>query len=372
MPLPFERFKLRPHRPHRLAAFVLCCVVFTALSARAQNSPSPSTPSWCGEYRAAFAHLERVPSPDPWFEVYKVAPDTFAIYEARQSEEAISYLILGADRAAMFDTGLGIGNIRKVAESLTHLPITVVNSHTHNDHVGGNWQFGSIDGMDTAFTRASAKGSTADAQAELAPGNICGSLPPGFDVKNYSTRAWRITRRIHDGDKIALGGRTLEVIATPGHTPDSICLLDSANGLLFTGDTFYPGTIWLYRPETDLNAYAHSIQRLAALAPHLRMLFCAHNSPVANPAVLPQLVTAFAQVRAGKIPSTPAGPGKVIYRVGRISFLMAPASVTAPHASDFGINLRAGLIGIEVAQALSLCAVDFVGALRPGSPNADL
>jgi len=302
------------------AMLALIALAVAPLCAHAQSSTAQ--PAWCGENRAAFAHLKRVPSSDPWFEVYKVAPNTFAIYEPRQSEEVISYLIVGANRAAMFDTGMGISDIHKVATALTHLPITVLNSHTHNDHVGGNWQFDSIDGMDTAFTRANAKGSTADAQAELAPGNVCGSLPRAFDAQNYSTRPWRVTHWIHDGDKIDLGGRTLEILATPGHTPDAICLLDRASGLLFTGDTFYPGTIWLYRPETDLDAYARSIQRLAVLAPNLRMLLCAHNSPIAGPTVLPQLAAAFAQVRAGKIPSTPAGPGKVIYRVGHISFLM--------------------------------------------------
>lgn len=299
---------------------LLCMMAFAPLSVSAQSS---AMPSWCGRHSAAFAHLHRVPSADPWFEVYKVASGVFAVYEPRQSEEAITYLILGSRRALMFDTGMGIGDIHKVATSLTKLPITVVNSHTHNDHVGGNWQFNWIDGMDTAFTRANAKGSVADAQAELAPGNVCGTLPAGFDPKTYSTRPWHISHWIHDGDRIDLGGRTIEIIATPGHTPDAICLLDRANGLLFTGDTFYPGTIWLYRPETDLKAYARSIRRIAALAPHLRMLLCAHNEPIASPAVLPQLVRAFKQVRTSKIPGRPDGPGKVIYRVGHISFLMA-------------------------------------------------
>lgn len=308
-------------------ALIFLPLFFVPLAAHAQQ-PASGMPAWCGEHSAAFAHLERVSSPDPWFEVYKVPPGVFAIYEPRQSEEAISYLIVGADRAVLFDTGMGIGDIRKVAESLTRLPVTVINSHTHNDHVGGNWQFDSIDGMDTAFTRANAKGSTADAQAELAPGNVCGALPSGFDPKTYSTRPFHITRWLHDRDRVDLGRRTLEVIAAPGHTPDAICLLDRTNGLLFTGDTFYPGTIWLYRPETDLDAYARSVQRLAALAPHLRTLFCAHNEPVASPAVLPQLAAAFTEVRAGKIPSSPAGPGKAIYRVGSISFLMRPASAS--------------------------------------------
>jgi len=85
----------------------------------------------------------------------------------------------------------------------------------------------------------------------------------------------------------------VEVIATPGHTPDSIALIDRENKLLFTGDTYYPAPIWLYRPETDLTAYAKSIQRLAALAPEVNTVLGAHNIPVAQPEVLPALVQAF-------------------------------------------------------------------------------
>ena len=117
------------------------------------------------------------------------------------------------------------------------------------------------------------------------------------------------------------------MIATPGHTPDAISLLDRANGLLFTGDTYYPAPIWLFRPETDLDAYAASIRRLAALAPSLKLVLGAHNVPVAPPSVLPRLVTAFDAVRAGKVAGTPQAEGKMLYKVGDISFLMrAPSS----------------------------------------------
>jgi glyoxylase-like metal-dependent hydrolase (beta-lactamase superfamily II) len=264
---------------------------------------------------------------DPWFEVYKVAPAVFAIYEPHQFEETISYLIVGSQRAVLFDTGMGIGDIRKVTAELTGLPIVLLNSHTHNDHVGGNWQFGTIYGMDTDFTRANARGSREDAQAELTPDSICGELPKGFDREAYATRPWKITAYTHDGDRFDLGGRTLEVIATPGHTPDSICLLDRANGLLFTGDTYYPAPIWLYRPETDLAAYGASIRRLAALAPQITTVLCEHNIPVAPPSSLTRLVTAFEAVRAGKVPATPAANGNVMYKVDDISFLMNPHSL---------------------------------------------
>jgi glyoxylase-like metal-dependent hydrolase (beta-lactamase superfamily II) len=266
-----------------------------------------------------------VPVTDPWFEVYRVAPAVFAIYEPHQSEEIISYLIVGDKQAMLFDTGMGISDIRKVTAELSRLPIVVLNSHTHNDHVGDNWQFNTIYGMNTNFTRENARGSREDAQAELAADQICGELPKGFDRKTYVTRPWKIKAYTHGGDRIDLGGRSLEVIATPGHTPDAISLLDRANGLLFTGDTYYPGPIWLYRPETDLEAYGASIRRLAALAPQIKSVLGAHNVPVAPPSVLARLVTSFEAVRAGKIPPAPASPGNVIYKVDDISFLMHAA-----------------------------------------------
>ena len=247
-----------------LAAIILAL----CLPASAYAAP---TPDWCKKLpRAAYSKLERVKVPDPWFEVYKIRPGVFAIYEPHQFEEVISYLIAGDQKALLFDTGMGISNIKAVAEALTKLPVSIINSHTHNDHVGDNWRFSDIYAMPTNFTRTNAKGSSADAQAELAPGSICGSLPAGFDAKRYRTKPFHISHWLHDGQKIELGGRTLQVIATPGHTPDAIALLDAKNGLLFTGDTFYLGPIWLFRPETDLDAYVGSVKKLAALGPRLR------------------------------------------------------------------------------------------------------
>jgi glyoxylase-like metal-dependent hydrolase (beta-lactamase superfamily II) len=302
-------------------------VIFLALLAPGVFA-QVGVPEWCRALpRPEYKTLERVPVSDSWFEVYKVAPAVFAIYEPHQYEETISYLVTGDKQALLFDTGMGMGDLRRVTAELTQLPIIVLNSHTHNDHVGDNWQFKTIYGMNTDFTRKNARGSRDDAQAEIAPDQMCGDLPKGFDPKTYATRPWKITSYTHDGDRIDLGGRWLEVIATPGHTPDAISLLDRANGLLFTGDTYYPATIWLYRPETDLEAYAASIRRLAALAPQIKMVLGAHNIPVATPSVLPQLVTAFEAVRAGRIRPTPASAGEVIYKVEDISFRMrAPES----------------------------------------------
>ena len=304
----------------RLARLALICLLPGVLAAQT----STYKPDWCKELpRPEYRALQRIPISDPWFEVYKVAPGTFAIYEPHQAEETISYLIIGTKQAVLFDTGMGISSIRKVTTQLTSRPVVVLNSHTHNDHVGGNWEFTFVYGMDTDFTRKNARGSREDAQAEIAPGQICGDLPKGFNPPTYATKPWRISHFVHDGFKISLGQRTVEIIATPGHTPDAIALIDRANGLLFTGDTYYPAPIWLYRPETDMDAYVASAKRLAALAPQVKMVLGAHNIPVADPAVLPKLVDAIQAVRAGKGEVKAEGAGKAMHVFEGFKFLLA-------------------------------------------------
>jgi glyoxylase-like metal-dependent hydrolase (beta-lactamase superfamily II) len=304
-------------RMHRTTAFLIFICVALAKSAVAQN------PEWCKQLpRPEYNKLIRMSTPDPWFQVFSVRPGVLAIYEPQQAEEVISYLILGKKRALIFDTGMGISDMKKLVQGLTPLPVSVLNSHTHNDHVGDNWQFEDIYAMDTAFTRASAQGSRDDAQAEIKPDQLCGPLPAGFDARTYATRPFKVTHWLHGGDTIDLGGRVLKVITTPGHTPDSISLLDQAHGLLFTGDTYYRGLIYLYRPETELDAYEASLKKMVALAPGLKLLLPAHNVPEGNPADLQRQLTAFRKVRAGQVKPEPHGK-QFVYKVDGFSFLMA-------------------------------------------------
>ena len=307
----------------------LCILRALCLSLASTLSFSPSClaqnqkPEWCNALpRPEYKTLQRVLPDETWFEVYRVAPGTFAIYEPHQYEETISYLIVGTKQALLFDTGTGIGNIKAVVARLTSRPIVVLNSHTHNDHVGGNWQFQYIFGMDTAFTRANAKGSREDAQAELAKDNLCGDLPKGFDRAKYVTKPWKISLFVRDGFKVNLGHRIVEIIATPGHTPDAISLIDRENGLLFTGDTYYPATIWLYRPETDLTAYIASVKKLVALAPRVKTVLGAHNIPLADPAVLAKLQDAIQTVVDSKVKPKSVNGDEAAYQVGDFSFRM--------------------------------------------------
>src|SRR5262245_26652689 len=251
------------------------------------RAPATDVPDWCRELPREFAALERVNVSQPWFDVYRVRPGVFAMYEGKQYEQVISYLIVGEKRALLFDTGLGLGHIDHLVRELTSLPVTVLNSHTHFDHVGGNADFADVWNEDTPFSRANADGHLDDyARAALEPDHLCGALPPDVRGSEYTLRPWKVSHRIADGERIDLGGRTLEILYAPGHAPDALCLIDREHGLLFTGDTYYPGPIYLFAPGTDLPAYVQSVARLVALVPSLELLLPAHIVPVADPSEL--------------------------------------------------------------------------------------
>ena len=273
--------------------------------------------------RAAWAAFEKHPSSNDWFEVYAIESGIYAIYEPFQWQEVISWLIEGDEKALLFDTGNGIGNIGAVVTGLTDLPVTVVNSHSHFDHIGGNHQFERILSMGTPFSLSRAAGfQTDELLTEVSPEALCKPLPDGLEPGEHRVRPYAITGQLADGDVIDLGGRQLEVLRVPGHTPDAIALLDRDAGFLWSGDSFYEGPIWLFAPETDLAAYGNSVRRLAEIAPTLTAVFPAHNTPQASPELLIALRDKFETVTSGQVEPVDVGDGTVEFPAEGFSLLM--------------------------------------------------
>lgn len=290
--------------------------------------------SWCDEADLTmYLGLEEIKTGSEWFKVFVVGENVYAIAEPYNYEEVISYLIIGTKKALLFDSGNGLGSISSLVKELTKLPVTVLNSHTHYDHIGGNHEFDSILALETEYTLHWAKNGWSHnlVKNEVAPDAICSNKLPDLDTANYRIKPFSISTFIKDGHIIELGQRTLEVISVPGHTPDALALLDREHGYLWTGDTFYAATIWLFFEGTDLDAYEESIGKLADLSASLKKLFPAHNTPVADPIRLIELVEAFDQVMTGTKKAKETSKSglpvydeeeKVIYEFEHFSFLI--------------------------------------------------
>ncbi len=260
--------------------------------------------NWCNQpLRPEFSNFNEIKTQHPWFKVYAGGDGVFAIAEPYNFQEVISYLIIGTERNILFDTGMGMDRISEVVKQLSPLPVIVINSHTHYDHIGGNTEFETIYAVDTTYTRKfSAEGWPHDrVKQEVTREGFCFEKLPDLDTAAYFVKPYqdKIKKFIADGDTINLGNRTIEVWQVPGHTPDCVALLDRAAGYLWTGDMYYEATIWLFFDGTDLDAYETSIARFAALAPKLSSVFPAHNKPTALPSHLVDLQKAFGSIRSG-------------------------------------------------------------------------
>ena len=246
--------------------------------------------------------LKSLPSNAPWFEIYQVNEDTFALLEPYHDEEVISFLILGSERAVLLDTGMGIGDIRAEVDQLTDLPVVAVNSHSHYDHVGDNHRFADVWAFDNdaEVTRLETGLNRAQCKRYLTPDRYL-KLPPGFDPSAYEIRPAPITRRLHHLEAIDLGGRILTVYHTPGHSPGSLCLLDNRDGLLFTGDTFYPGRLFAHFDGSDFGVYVQSMQYLVGLLDRVTHLCPAHNEAYVPKEMLKQALDTFEDIASGEI-----------------------------------------------------------------------
>jgi glyoxylase-like metal-dependent hydrolase (beta-lactamase superfamily II) len=236
-----------------------------------------------------------------WFDVSEVEPAVYRLDEPLHFEWVKSFLVVGSERAALIDTGCGVGDIRQAVEELTSLPVTVINSHAHWDHIGGNHFF-----TDIAIHNAEAADLEAGISRErmkrnLAPDQLSGPLPPGVDPDNAPIPPSKATTILHGGEKFDLGGVSLEVIHTPGHSPGGIVLLDRERGILFSTDVAYMAPMYCYSKGTDFDDYRQSMRTLAALAPNLKAVYGSHNETPFAPDILIAMSNAFEDVALGKI-----------------------------------------------------------------------
>ena len=234
---------------------------------------------------------------DGWFEIQTLGPGIRALTEWLGDRAGRfgpiythSYLIEGDESVALIDAGLGIGDLRLATEAATDLPVKVLLTHSHYDHVGSAHRFTDVaiaDGDDGEL--ASELSAEMQAFADLIPGRCTRPIPPGFSWDSYRIVPTTPTRVLRDGDVVDLGGRQLRVVHVPGHSPGSACFLDSGTKSLFTGDTVYRGGLNIQLERSEPTTYATSMERLAELAPGVSTVFPAHLETPLDPGIIGEI-----------------------------------------------------------------------------------
>lgn len=206
-------------------------------------------------------------------EITPLKADVYAIVETGLTEKVTSYLILGEDDNILFDTGLGSKKYelyKAVMKFVSHEP-TVINSHKHYDHTGGNKYFSEI----YAYEPESCK----------------------------RNKHKELPHKLNDGQIFDLGNRVLRVIHTPGHTEDSICLFDETNGILFSGDVIYEGTLYgMFKSDffgnSDLRDYEASMASLEDMIDSINIIHPAHNSINIKPQIISYAKLALSRINS--------------------------------------------------------------------------
>jgi glyoxylase-like metal-dependent hydrolase (beta-lactamase superfamily II) len=249
-----------------------------------------------------------------WFAVTELQPGIFQIEEPLHEEEVKSFLVIGTDRAALIDTGMGIGDLDAVVRALTNLPILVINSHAHWDHIGANWRFDDIAIHRAEADRLSLGVGNARLRRAFQPEYLRGPLPAGTDLETLTIRPSKARTVLEGSETIDLGGRSLEVIHAPGHSPGGIVFLDRQNGVLFSTDVAYPGMLYCQYDDANLDDYRRSMRILADLAPSLKVAYPSHNESPMDPRLLPKMSAALDEVAAGRTAdSIDGGVAKHLY-----------------------------------------------------------
>jgi glyoxylase-like metal-dependent hydrolase (beta-lactamase superfamily II) len=283
-----------------------------------------------------------------WFAVAGLEPRTWLVGEPGHVN---CFLIEGDERAVLVDTGLGLADVRSAAEALTGKPILAVNTHGHSDHRGGNWRFTDVaahplaaGALTTAVPQENLTGYLAVAREQWAAFQRARADDERFfhlftattsprplpeDAGSWTVPPGPAPKPLADGQRIDLGGRSLTVLHTPGHSPDSLCLLDERAGLLFAGDTLITGDFWAHTPEVEFGVFAATLRHLADdLAGSLQAIFPAHTLRYrVRPEFLRRAAEAFEAIRDG---SSTGRPGADLLRRPALRHEFADFAVLRP------------------------------------------
>ncbi|WP_262888227.1 MBL fold metallo-hydrolase [Mangrovibacterium lignilyticum] len=248
-----------------------------------------------------------------WYRISKIDSKTFIISEPKSSQNNSCFLIMGSKEAILLDSGTGENKdetFKNIISALTDLPLTVLLSHFHFDHIGTTSEFDCIGIPEIPVIEDK---MTVDSLLHLT----------NTETLAQKTATLKISKLFPVGKDIDLGNRKIKILYTPGHSKESISLIDNENGYLFTGDLVYNGLLLI----NDCDAYVRSINEIIKNSNSKYKVFGAHGRPEISYERLFKIEEAIENYRSGRDTINPFrqvnffGTTKSIYKIGDVTFM---------------------------------------------------
>ena len=190
------------------------------------------------------------------------------------------FLLEGTEKALLVDTGMNTPDAKAIAESLTELPLSLINTHADRDHISGNLSF------DTFYMSPAEIENYASGIQQTTP-EVVGRILP-----------------VREGDLIDLGERPLLVIDNPGHTPGSIAILDIKNRVLIGGDAIQDGNIFMFGKYRNIEQYVKSLEHIREYGDRFDVVYPSHGTFPVSPELIDDLIGGAQKIIAGTAEST--------------------------------------------------------------------
>lgn len=203
---------------------------------------------------------------DRYFSYIKVTDNVYRILVDRKY--CNTELVVGAEKAAVIDCGLGFGDLPAAVRKLTDKPLILFNTHCHVDHIGGNAQFGIPAHMGSEDI-AAAKGADYAAFRQSMFSDRVKALGPegveGMDLEEYLHRGIGELVPCEEGEVFDLGGLTLRVFAVPGHSRGGRAFYLEEEKILYTGDAVFACTLCFGRGSATRREFIEGLKGIQAL-----------------------------------------------------------------------------------------------------------
>ena len=235
-----------------------------------------------------------------FFKAEKLTPTTTWIVDQTQ---VYCYLVEGRDRAALIDTGTGLGNLKAFVSALTPKPLTVILTHGHGDHASAAALFDEV-----WLHPADWELVTAHDTMEMKTGYARGIMGPDYARVSEADFVRPRTAPylpLSHGQTFDLGGVTLEAVSLPGHTRGMTAILNREERTILLGDACNTYVYLWLEESTSVEGYRQNLLRLKKREGDYDSIYLSHGPRVVEKALVDSVIAVCDDILAGKSDEAP-------------------------------------------------------------------